>query len=363
MGLMANLVSTSSLPIFSHSPTLPPPLSTPCYQDSSSPPIHFKRFGKLAIKCSSSPQVEPESETSLRGISTYSWCAGLGALGFLETGYLTYVKLTNTDAFCPIGGGSCSDVLNSDYSVVFGVPLPLIGMAAYGLVASLGLHLSGKNILFGLSESTGRLILLGSTTSMAASSAYFMYLLSTKLAGVSCSYCLVSALLSFSLFFITVKNFGLQEIQKEIVLLLSTAVIVTAALNSSYSTSQPQGTRLADIDLEPFETEITTKSSPLAIALAKHLQLIGAKMYGAFWCSHCLEQKQMFGQEASKILNYIECFPDGAGKGRKMAKMCEGTGIEGFPTWVIRDKVLSGEQTFSELAEASGFVLEDFNPA
>lgn len=51
--------------------------------------------------------------------------------------------------------------------------------------------------------------------------------------------------------------------------------------------------RLADIDLEPFETEITTKSSPLAIALAKHLQLIGAKMYGAFWCSHCLEQKQV----------------------------------------------------------------------
>lgn len=43
--------------------------------------------------------------------------------------------------------------------------------------------------------------------------------------------------------FVSVQNFGLQEIQKEIVLLLSTAVIVTAALNSSYSTSQPQGTR------------------------------------------------------------------------------------------------------------------------
>lgn len=48
---------------------------------------------------------------------------------------------------------------------------------------------------------------------------------------------------------------------------------------------------------------------------------------------------QMFGQEASKILNYIECFPDGAGKGRKIANICEGAGIEGFPTWVIKDKV------------------------
>lgn len=39
------------------------------------------------------------------------------------------------------------------------------------------------------------------------------------------------------------QDFGLQEIQKEFVLLLSTAVIVTAVLNSSYSTSQPEGPR------------------------------------------------------------------------------------------------------------------------
>lgn len=198
---------------------------------------------------------------------------------------------------------------------------------------------------------------------MVASSAYFMYLLSTQLAGASCSYCLASALLSLSLFFITLKDFKLEEIQKEIVLLLSTAIIAIAVLNSSFTTSQSEVTRLADIDLEPFETEITTKSNSLALALAKHLQSIGAKMYGAFWCSHCVEQKQMFGREASKILNYIECFPDGAGKGRMMAKICADVGIEGFPTWVIKDKVLNGEQTFSELAEASGFVLEDFNPS
>lgn len=54
--------------------------------------------------------------------SAYNWCAGLGAIGFLETSYLTYLKLTNSDAFCPVGGGgSCGSVLNSDYSVVFGI--------------------------------------------------------------------------------------------------------------------------------------------------------------------------------------------------------------------------------------------------
>ena len=42
-----------------------------------------------------------------------------------------------------------------------------------------------------------------------------------------------------------------------------------------------------------FETEITKESSPMAIALAKHLHSIGAKLYGAFWCSHCLDQKEV----------------------------------------------------------------------
>lgn len=47
----------------------------------------------------------------------------------------------------------------------------------------------------------------------------------------------------------------------------------------------------------------------------------------------------MFGREAAKILNYVECFPDGAGKGKKMALQCAAVGLEGFPTWVIKDKV------------------------
>ncbi|XP_077220465.1 thiol-disulfide oxidoreductase LTO1-like isoform X2 [Tasmannia lanceolata] len=158
------------------------------------------------------------------------------------------------------------------------------------------------------------------------------------------------------------SDIGLEEIQKMVGLQLSIAAIVIAALTSSYSTPGSEVTSMADIDLQPFETEITMQSSPLALSLAKHLQSIGAKMYGAFWCSHCLEQKQMFGREAAEIVDYIECFPTGVGRGRKIAEACKDVGIEGFPTWVIKGKVLSGEQTFSELIEASGFVLEDFQP-
>lgn len=86
-----------------------------------------------------------------------------------------------------------------------GVPLSLIGMFAYGFVTIFAIQLAGKNLPFKMDENNARLVLLGSTTSMAAASAYFLYILSTKFAGVSCSYCFLSALLSFSLFFTTVK--------------------------------------------------------------------------------------------------------------------------------------------------------------
>lgn len=86
-----------------------------------------------------------------------------------------------------------------------GIPLPLIGMAAYGVVAMLGLQLGGKKLPFEIGGTTGRSILLVTTTSMAVASAYFLYILSTQFTGESCLYCVASALLSLSLFFISVK--------------------------------------------------------------------------------------------------------------------------------------------------------------
>ncbi|XP_058185178.1 thiol-disulfide oxidoreductase LTO1 [Rhododendron vialii] len=331
---------------------------------------------QLRVKCLTEPSRDLEAEAETRsssssssplssssdssGISTYSWCAGLGGIGLVETSYLTYLKLTNSDAFCPIGGGTCGDILNSDYASVYGVPLPLIGMFAYGFVTIFGIQLAGKNFPFKMDENNARLILLGSTTSMAAASAYFLYILSTKFAGASCSYCLLSALLSFSLFFTTLKAFGLQEIQKVVGLQLCLGGLVIALLSTSYNTSQSVPVSSAELDLQPFTTEITRESSPLTLALAKHLNSIGAKMYGAFWCSHCQEQKQMFGREAAKLLDYVECFPDGYRKGIKIAKACADARIEGFPTWVINGEVLSGEQELAELARVSGFKLDDF---
>ncbi|KAI3973676.1 hypothetical protein MKW92_039223 [Papaver armeniacum] len=361
-------------------------ISVPTHSSSahflSSPRIpmsHFKRMVILPVKCLSGGPTQNNTDSEVESTppssifltqkkesisnSTYNLCAAIGSLGFLETGYLTYLKVTGSDAFCPIGGGNCGDILNSDYAAVFGVPLPLIGMFAYGLVATLGVQLGRQNSIFGLGETDGRMILTATVTSMATASAYFLYILSTQFSGSACPYCLLSAALSSTLFVAIIKDLGWQEIQKSVGLQICVAGLVVAALNTSYKTIAPTSNSMADINLPYYQTEITTKSTPYGISLAKHLRSIGAKMYGAFWCSHCLEQKEMFGQEGAKLLNYVECFPNGFMKGTNMALECAVARLEGFPSWEINGKILSGEKTFSELAELSGFVSEDFSPS
>ncbi|HEY9894557.1 MAG TPA: hypothetical protein V6D34_03960 [Candidatus Sericytochromatia bacterium] len=110
----------------------------------------------------------------------------------------------------------------------------------------------------------------------------------------------------------------------------------------SESTVAPAGT------LPP----ITTTSSTAAIALAKHLKSVGAKMYGAYWCPHCHEQLEVFGQKAAAQLPYIECAEDGK---NSRPDLCETAKIEGYPTWKIKGETYMGTQSLEELATASGY--------
>jgi glutaredoxin len=75
-------------------------------------------------------------------------------------------------------------------------------------------------------------------------------------------------------------------------------------------------------------------------------------MYGAYWCPHCHDQKQLFGKEAAAQLNYIECAPDGK-NGRP--DLCEAAKIEGFPAWEIDNQKVEGTQSLERLAELTGY--------
>ncbi|MGC2194694.1 MAG: hypothetical protein WA628_08460 [Terriglobales bacterium] len=54
------------------------------------------------------------------------------------------------------------------------------------------------------------------------------------------------------------------------------------------------------------------------------------KMYGAYWCPHCSEQKAMF-DAAFKYVTYIECGVPGTTS--KVQQVCTDAGIKHFPTW------------------------------
>lgn len=87
---------------------------------------------------------------------------------------------------------------------------------------------------------------------------------------------------------------------------------------------------------------------------AKCLSDQGVKMYGAFWCPHCQEQKRMFGS-SQKYLNYVECStPDENGQ----TDICKNNMITSYPTWEMSDGTrLNGSQSFEKLADLSGCKL------
>jgi hypothetical protein len=63
-----------------------------------------------------------------------------------------------------------------------------------------------------------------------------------------------------------------------------------------------------------------------ARCLSKH----DVKMYGAYWCPHCSEQKAMF-DASFKYVPYIECgLP---GNTSQLQQVCADAGIKHFPTW------------------------------
>lgn len=82
---------------------------------------------------------------------------------------------------------------------------------------------------------------------------------------------------------------------------------------------------------------------------AKCLTEKGVKMYGAYWCSHCKEQKAMFGRSVQYV-NYVECTED--------VKTCEAEKIQVYPTWKIASTTVEGVLELEKLSEMTGCVLE-----
>lgn len=89
-------------------------------------------------------------------------------------------------------------------------------------------------------------------------------------------------------------------------------------------------------------------------SFAQCLTSKGAKMYGAWWCPHCADEKDSFGF-AFQYVNYVECSLPNE---RKMNDTCKRAGIKNFPTWEFSDRSRSeGTQPLDALAKKTGCKL------
>lgn len=290
------------------------------------------------------------------------------------------------------------------------VPLSALGAAAYAtvlLLAALPLvnpdkkndDDDGERERGAVTDGNNRIALLGGTTLMASFSVYLVSLLVGVL-HASCLFCLASAGLSVSLAAMSwlggtlpnadegshsssgeegrmpseealeLRMRGLTAGASSVGLATFAALglflgvgdgggdgnfnELMAASSSSAEAGGSGGTLLASTDRgiksyrENVPPSITTTSSPAALALAADLKSLDSRMFGAFWCSHCYDQKQALGYEAMQTVPYVECDREGYNNRRELCKERE---LPGYPTWEIGGKLFPGERSLDELRE------------
>tara|TARA_B100000945_G_scaffold294704_1_gene271583 strand:+ start:157 stop:546 length:390 start_codon:yes stop_codon:yes gene_type:complete len=100
------------------------------------------------------------------------------------------------------------------------------------------------------------------------------------------------------------------------------------------------------------ELIVTSESTKESIEFAKYLKDIGVVKYSAYWCPNCLNQSELFGKQAYKELNVVECAKDGK---NSQTQLCIDKKIQGFPSWEINGKIIVGVLTLEELSNLTGY--------
>jgi len=280
--------------------------------------------------------------------------AGIATLGAIETAFLTVAEVMgSTEAICPTTG--CKEVLGSPYATVFGLPLTLFGFFGYAAMLMLAIapffiNPDQNKPLRNTLDDWTRFLMFATSTVMVVGSAYLMYIMTFTIQAF-CPYCVISAFLSLSLFVVTLIGHAWEDIGQLALTGLTVAMVTLVATLGVYgSVNNPAagpGTP-APGTVPP----VTTSSGPAELALIEHLNEIGAKNYGAYWCPHCYDQKQLLGKEAAAQLDYVECAADGV---NAQVEQCRAAGIQAFPSWEIKGQIYAGVRSLNELADLSDY--------
>lgn len=272
----------------------------------------------------------------------------ISLMGSFETLYLTFNKLfSSPGAICATQG--CLDVLTGPFSTFFGIPLSLIGFLSYSIFSYLSFYplLASEPQMKINRDKASKPLLVFLSTGQFTFTLYLLFLLKYIIKSF-CPYCVFSAALSIVLFLSTTVSGKFISSLKSKLSISSVAFIATCLIASlSLTFSWPQHLSAQALAQNPqAPPEISAPSDQDSLRIATKLATKDTKMYGAFWCTHCYDQKQRFGKKAFGMLKYVECDKNGK---NSQAQLCRDKRIPGYPTWEINGELFPGEIELSEL--------------
>ena len=279
--------------------------------------------------------------------------AVLSTIGLVDTGSIT---LKNWGLFqslsCPGIKNGCDTVLNSPWGTLFennqvNIPLSFAGVITYSSILLLSIFLS-LNII-SPKEKLNKLLWWLIFLISCASSVFSFLLLNIMFLKIKayCFFCILSAILSISIFIISM--IGAKFESREPMIYRGFIVALTVLIGGLIWSNNVDPSNAIDTfnNTEKISPAITTTSSPQKVKFAQFLTENNIKMYSAYWCPHCHDQKQLFGKKAVKELSIIECAQDGKDN---QYKLCREKQIEGFPSWEINGEIYSGVKDLNDLA-------------
>jgi uncharacterized membrane protein/glutaredoxin len=262
----------------------------------------------------------------------------LALFGMALSGYLTFSAWQGEQvAFCTEGAG-CDVVLNSQWATLFGMPTSFWGFLAYAMLAAVAWNKNAADqwrwawviSFFGL--------------------LYSLYLTSISLFELkaTCPYCLTSLSLMATILVVTTfqrpTNLPKFSWGPWLAKNMGVAAIMIVALHTYYA---------------GYWGGAPGPEDPWIRGLAEHLSQSDAKFYGASWCPHCAEQKELFGSSVKRV-PYVECSP--GGPQAPSAPICKEKNITNYPTWIINGERYTGVQPLDTLAQLSHYKEQGSKP-
>lgn len=121
------------------------------------------------------------------------------AIGLIDALYLTWMKITNNPRMCIQGLGDCFTVNTSKYSEIAGIPVAVLGAAAYLFIFLILLNESRTDFL----KTNSVLFIFGITLAGTLFSGYLTYIELFILKQI-CPFCVVSAITMLILLVISI---------------------------------------------------------------------------------------------------------------------------------------------------------------